>query len=186
MTISEEDVSGTQQAPVCGNNIKESGEECDGTDIDSQSCMSYGYDSGTIGCSSDCTFDTGGCTTTSAQVTEQEQPEVSRQAAPQADTAGLVPVFTIQDSSSQRFSFFGAALAIFLASVAAAVGLLVWKRPKALHAAGADVQQHTQQLASYVSYAIASGMTREQVWQELAQKGWSTEMIADVMKRAGY
>jgi alpha-mannosidase len=40
--------------PVCGNNIIESGEVCDGTDLNSQTCSTLGYDTGTLSCSSDC------------------------------------------------------------------------------------------------------------------------------------
>jgi len=47
---------------VCGNNIKETGEECDGTDLAGQSCTSKGYAGGTLSCNSDCTFNTSQCT----------------------------------------------------------------------------------------------------------------------------
>lgn len=51
---------------VCGNDIKETGEDCDGRDI-SQTCQTLGYTSGTLSCSPSCQFDTskcvsGGCT----------------------------------------------------------------------------------------------------------------------------
>jgi hypothetical protein len=39
---------------VCGNNIKETGETCDGTDLDGQTCVSQGYASGTLACNSGC------------------------------------------------------------------------------------------------------------------------------------
>jgi len=46
---------------VCGNNIKESGEQCDGSDLGGASCQSLGYSGGTLSCRPDCTFDTSGC-----------------------------------------------------------------------------------------------------------------------------
>ena len=46
--------------PVCGNNIKESGEECDGTDLNSQSCTTKNFDTGTLSCGS-CSFVTSAC-----------------------------------------------------------------------------------------------------------------------------
>ncbi|MBU0636388.1 hypothetical protein KKE06_05165, partial [Candidatus Micrarchaeota archaeon] len=46
---------------VCGNNTKEGLEECDGTDLDSQTCATQGFDEGTLVCAGDCTFDTSGC-----------------------------------------------------------------------------------------------------------------------------
>lgn len=48
--------------PVCGNNVKEIGEVCDGTDLNGESCSSQGYDSGALSCLSDCSsFDTSAC-----------------------------------------------------------------------------------------------------------------------------
>ncbi len=48
---------------VCGNNIKEINEECDGPDLGGQSCVSLGYSGGTLTCNSNCTLNTSQCTT---------------------------------------------------------------------------------------------------------------------------
>ena len=49
-------------AQVCGNNIKEGTEICDGTDLNGQNCQSQGYDAGILACFGDCTaFDTSSC-----------------------------------------------------------------------------------------------------------------------------
>jgi hypothetical protein len=49
---------------VCGNNVKETGEVCDGTDLNGQTCVSQGFSGGTLACSSGCgSFDTSSCTT---------------------------------------------------------------------------------------------------------------------------
>ena len=53
----------TIQITVCGNNIKEPGEQCDGTDLGGATCQSLGYQGGTLSCNSDCTFNTSGCIT---------------------------------------------------------------------------------------------------------------------------
>jgi pimeloyl-ACP methyl ester carboxylesterase len=45
----------------CGNNIKESGEDCDGTDFGGASCTSKGYDGGSLSCTSACAIDTKDC-----------------------------------------------------------------------------------------------------------------------------
>lgn len=45
---------------VCGNGVAESGEECDGTDLDGQSCDELGA-VGILACDDDCTFDTCDC-----------------------------------------------------------------------------------------------------------------------------
>jgi len=48
--------------PLCGNNTIETGEQCDGSDLDGQTCVSRGYDGGALNCKPDCTFDISGCT----------------------------------------------------------------------------------------------------------------------------
>ncbi|GIW66546.1 MAG: hypothetical protein KatS3mg095_0444 [Candidatus Parcubacteria bacterium] len=48
---------------VCGNNLKEPGEECDDPDLGGQSCVSLGYSGGTLSCNSNCTFNTSQCIT---------------------------------------------------------------------------------------------------------------------------
>ena len=50
-----------EPASSCGNGIVESSEECDATDLATQTCASLGYDGGDVACSSDCTFDATGC-----------------------------------------------------------------------------------------------------------------------------
>src|SRR3989338_4590446 len=50
-------------SPVCGNNIREGTEQCDGSDLASQTCQSLGFSSGTLSCSASCTFNTNSCTT---------------------------------------------------------------------------------------------------------------------------
>lgn len=41
-------------AQICGNNIKEGTEVCDGSDLNSQTCLSQGFSSGTLSCAGDC------------------------------------------------------------------------------------------------------------------------------------
>ncbi|MCA9709360.1 MAG: hypothetical protein KDK70_26195 [Myxococcales bacterium] len=54
----------TTAGPTCGDDVAEGGEECDGTDLGGEDCMSQGFDDGDLGCAADCTFDTSGCTAT--------------------------------------------------------------------------------------------------------------------------
>ncbi len=53
--------SGCQQAPTCGDGKKDPGEQCDGADLGGQSCSGLGFDSGSLSCSGNCTFDTSQC-----------------------------------------------------------------------------------------------------------------------------
>lgn len=39
---------------VCGNNVREGTEVCDGTDLESESCSTYGYSEGVLNCSALC------------------------------------------------------------------------------------------------------------------------------------
>jgi len=52
--------------PFCGNEVKEEGEQCDGSDLGGETCQSKGYDGGSLSCNADCTFNTSGCTTEEA------------------------------------------------------------------------------------------------------------------------
>lgn len=47
--------------PVCPNGTREGSEQCDGVDLGGQSCQSQGFDSGALGCNSNCTFNTSSC-----------------------------------------------------------------------------------------------------------------------------
>ncbi|MBI2671557.1 S8 family serine peptidase [Candidatus Woesearchaeota archaeon] len=51
---------------ACGNSILETGEECEGSNLNGQGCSSKGFSGGTLSCSSSCTFDTSACTTSSS------------------------------------------------------------------------------------------------------------------------
>ncbi|MFZ5364949.1 MAG: putative metal-binding motif-containing protein [Patescibacteria group bacterium] len=47
--------------PVCGNNILEAGEECDGTKFGGKTCQYYNFDSGSLTCTSSCDISTSNC-----------------------------------------------------------------------------------------------------------------------------
>ncbi len=56
------DDTGSDDPIVCGNNEKEAGEVCDGTDLDEQSCITKGFDRGSLRCNVDClTFNMTSC-----------------------------------------------------------------------------------------------------------------------------
>jgi hypothetical protein len=54
-------VNATIRITVCGNGIKEAGEECDNADFGGQSCRSRGYLSGGLSCSPACELVTTAC-----------------------------------------------------------------------------------------------------------------------------
>jgi hypothetical protein len=53
----------TQSCPpsICGNNVIDGSEDCDGGDLNSQTCEDLGYDGGTLACTGTCQFDESGC-----------------------------------------------------------------------------------------------------------------------------
>jgi hypothetical protein len=54
-------IQATIKISVCGNNIKETGEECDGTDLGGETCKSLGYSGGSLSCTVACDFNTSAC-----------------------------------------------------------------------------------------------------------------------------
>nr|HRC84600.1 DNRLRE domain-containing protein [Thermoanaerobaculia bacterium] len=61
---------GAVVTPVCGNNLREAPEVCDGTDLAGQTCVSQGFSGGTLSCNGGCTaFVTTACTTAATTVT---------------------------------------------------------------------------------------------------------------------
>lgn len=73
----------------CGDGFRDTGETCDGADLNSATCASRGFDSGTLSCSSACAYVTSSCTTSSGgggggggtPASGVEEPEVSDEIA---------------------------------------------------------------------------------------------------------
>ena len=59
------DIETTIKISICGDNIKDENEECDGTDLAGKTCQDFGYPLGDLDCSDACAeFDVSGCYTT--------------------------------------------------------------------------------------------------------------------------
>jgi hypothetical protein len=55
--------SNNNNSVVCGNGVQETTEVCDGADLAGQTCLTQGFDDGSLACLVDCTgFDTSLCT----------------------------------------------------------------------------------------------------------------------------
>lgn len=54
-------ITATVAVGVCGNNIVEYGEDCDGSALDGQTCESLGYDGGTLSCGVGCDLNVSEC-----------------------------------------------------------------------------------------------------------------------------
>jgi hypothetical protein len=48
---------------VCGDGVKQLGEECDGNDLGGADCTTFGFEEGTLVCADDCTLFTTACST---------------------------------------------------------------------------------------------------------------------------
>src|SRR3989344_7253425 len=57
-------ITGTVEG--CGDGVMQNGEECDGSNVNGQDCVSRGFSGGTLTCSSNCTFNTSQCTSASS------------------------------------------------------------------------------------------------------------------------
>jgi hypothetical protein len=58
---------------VCGDGVATGSEVCDNTDLNGGSCGSLGFVSGTLGCGSDCTFETASCSRCGDGVLDAEE-----------------------------------------------------------------------------------------------------------------
>ncbi|MDY0003059.1 MAG: Ig-like domain-containing protein [Polyangia bacterium] len=60
------DTSQCEPPASCGNGSIDTGEDCDGSNLNDQDCTTIGggYSGGTLSCKSDCTFEESACTTT--------------------------------------------------------------------------------------------------------------------------
>lgn len=57
-----DDISDRPLPATCGNDtVDAAGEQCDGTDLDGETCLSQGFDAGSLSCSASCTFETNNC-----------------------------------------------------------------------------------------------------------------------------
>ena len=64
-STSYQEESGSAFQYYCGDGFLDPGETCDGADLDSATCASQGFDTGTLSCSSACGYVTSSCSTSS-------------------------------------------------------------------------------------------------------------------------
>ncbi|MBU1133143.1 hypothetical protein KKG08_02635 [Patescibacteria group bacterium] len=56
-----ESINATVKTSICGDAIIEGPEDCEGLDLNGETCVSIGYASGDLSCEVNCEFDTTGC-----------------------------------------------------------------------------------------------------------------------------
>ncbi len=78
--------------PTCGNGVKESGEDCDGSDLGDMTCLSFGYLGGTLTCNTNCTYNKSNCIIAQAEIPlpETGEEEIEEEEDNDADDDGMI------------------------------------------------------------------------------------------------
>ena len=100
---------------VCGNNLLEGGEVCDGTDLGGQTCVGLGFTGGTLACNGTCSaFDTSACTSDPTPTTTtftsvaaedgyvRESSETSNAGGTVSSTASTTSAIRVGDDNQDR------------------------------------------------------------------------------------
>lgn len=99
-------IGATVQLSVCGNGVKESGEQCDGTDYGGVMCSSLGYDAGTLSCSDACTYVATSCTTAATAFSNESFVSTADHSTSLPDGDNGVAVIVPQDSYAGELALF--------------------------------------------------------------------------------
>lgn len=87
---SDDSISTTIKISICGNDIKEGGENCDGDDLGDLECENFDFNNGALGCDDSCVYDMSNCSTDA---------EVSISVSFNAETGGT---YTLDDNDNQN------------------------------------------------------------------------------------
>jgi hypothetical protein len=79
-------VNATVKLAVCGDSVVEGSEDCEGLDLNGQTCQSLGYAGGTLSCDIACSFDTSQCIAPSPTPTPSPTPMPSTTPTPAAQS----------------------------------------------------------------------------------------------------
>lgn len=66
--------TGVPSGAVCGNDVMEGEEACDGNDLGGQDCTAMGFGGGVLACAADCSVDVGACITCGNGVIDGDEP----------------------------------------------------------------------------------------------------------------
>jgi hypothetical protein len=84
---------------ICGNELVEPLEQCDGQDLTSKTCVSLGYATGTLACSASCAFDVALCVPFPTTATTSEPVYDSQGRAQESITIYSNPEYPQQDNA---------------------------------------------------------------------------------------
>ncbi len=94
----------------CGNGTVDSGEECDGTELNGKACTDFSFTGGTLSCKSDCTFDKSACTgAPTYTISDVQKGDVA--VGTEVSLSGLVVISPVYEGAYQgtaNYSFYAA------------------------------------------------------------------------------
>jgi hypothetical protein len=88
-SASTQNIDATVQIGVCGNGSAEDNEDCEGTNLKGETCISLGYGGGTLSCDTSCTLNTSLCTS----VNEDKHSDTNK-SKPRTETKTVTQVIT--------------------------------------------------------------------------------------------
>ncbi len=98
-------VTGTVKIAICGDGVIEGPEDCEGEDLNGETCESLGYQSGTLSCDIACDFDTSDCVpyptptptmTPTPTLTPTNTPTLTPTVTPEAEPTSEVGLQTVE------------------------------------------------------------------------------------------
>ena len=95
----------TNQAAVCGNNIREGTEQCDMSDLGGQTCQTLGFGGGTLSCTAQCTFDTNSCTGAIGPIIIWDSPTPADGATINQNSVSLATTITDNTNTAALFDW---------------------------------------------------------------------------------
>jgi hypothetical protein len=116
------------QTALCGNDVIENTEQCDGANMNGLTCSYLGYTSGVLKCSSSCTLDRSGCTYENGN-NNNNNGFVTKTTSPSSNSTGSNTDSNngedAIDNTNSNSPITGSAIGPVLARLSWAVGILV-------------------------------------------------------------
>jgi hypothetical protein len=79
---------GCTALPSCGDNMLNGSEQCEGADLGGATCMSLGWDMGSLSCNADCTYNETNCANDTQNCAGMGEPCIFDQNDPQSNCCG--------------------------------------------------------------------------------------------------
>lgn len=160
-----------------GNGVIEGTEVCDGSNLNGKTCVTQGFSSGTLSCTSPGIFVTSGCVLASTppqQQTNFEQPTINQENQKNSLEA------TKEESNLLLYS--GIAMGALIFAGISLFFLRKLKKPSITQTVQPQIDTGVLQLVNYFKQNLTLGYTKEQIIQALQQRGYSQQIIDEALK----